>query len=301
MQNQSFIIIYILLMIILSLVGFYTYIFRKKLDEMHGMMVGMTFGMFAGLITSTLYLIPTGNFLNGVIIGSIVGLLFGFPFGKIGGHLGIMEGIIAGPMGGMMGAMLGQMVRPFNIELFIPFFIFIFLITISGILYAVNCGNCCNSIKKVKILERKIPKKILIVSLIVSILILIISINLSFSNDIKSNYDDGLKLPKYLQEIAKKESKEASIKGDYQEIDLKITGLGYKPNIILAKKGIPLKINIYAETNAGCGGEILFPDFNIDELIPFGGSKLIIINPDKEGTFKFRCSMDMLRGNLIIQ
>ena len=63
MENQSYIIIYILYIIVLAVVSIYVYKLRKMIDEMHGMMIGMTFGMFAGLITATLFLIPTGNFL----------------------------------------------------------------------------------------------------------------------------------------------------------------------------------------------------------------------------------------------
>jgi hypothetical protein len=139
-----FAITYVVSLAVLIGVAYYANRHKRKLDEMHGMMVGMTFGMTAGLLTSTLYLIPTGEFLNGVIFGSIAGLVFGLPFGRFGGHLGVMEGIVAGPMGGMMGAMLGQMVRPFDIELFVPFFAFIFLLTMVGVSYTVHCGaSCC--------------------------------------------------------------------------------------------------------------------------------------------------------------
>ncbi len=123
---DSYVIIYSLYLLITVAVSFYVYSLRKNLDDMHGMMVGMTLGMVAGLAVSTIFVIPTGNFLYGVILGSFVGLFFGIPFGRLGGHLGVVEGVVAGPMGGMMGAMLGQMVRPFDIEIFIPFFSFIF-------------------------------------------------------------------------------------------------------------------------------------------------------------------------------
>lgn len=142
-SNLTYIIIFTLAIEVLVFVSIYAYKNKNILDEMHGMMVGMTLGMMSGLIAATLYLIPTGNFLNGVIIGSIVGLIFGMPLGKLGGHLGLMEGVMAGPMGGMMGAMLGQMVRPFSIEIFMPFLMFIFLLTMIGITYAVHCK--CNS------------------------------------------------------------------------------------------------------------------------------------------------------------
>lgn len=312
MENQSYIIIYALYVIVLAVVSVYVYKLRKMIDEMHGMMIGMTFGMFTGLITATLFLIPTGNFLYGVIIGSIVGLLFGILFGKLGGHLGIMEGTIAGPMGGMMGAMLGQMVRPFSIELFIPFFTFVFLITMIGITYAVNCRvSCCNTEQNKE--KNKLPNGFILLLLVIAIFLITISVILPFSIDtdkqsalkgsgsLSKENNQNSQLPPYLQELMKEEKKEAVIKGDYQEIELKIGASKYSPNVIIAKKGIPLKIYLYADENAGCTREILFPDFNVDKIVPAGGKETIEINPTEEGEFKFRCSMDMIKGKLIIK
>ncbi len=313
MENQSYLFLYILYMGVMGVISFYVYRQRKIIDEMHGMMIGMTFGIITGLVTAMLFLIPTGNFLYGVIWGSLVGLLFGIPFGKLGGHLGVMEGVVAGPMGGMMGAMLGQMVRPFDIEIFMPFFTFIFWITMVGITYAVNCraDACCNpkgNTKKNKGKDKVSNKFILLWSL-AAIVLLIASFVLPFSiEDKKLNTIDlssktsgqDLKLPPYLQQLTKEDRKEAAIKGDYQEIDMRISASKYSPNVIIAQKNIPLKINLYADENAGCAREIVFSDFNVDKIVPAGGKETIEINPTKEGEFKFRCSMDMIRGKLLI-
>ncbi len=300
-ENQPYLIIYLLFLAIMIAVSIYVYKQRRNIDEMHGMMIGMTFGMIAGLITATLYLIPTGNFLYGVIMGSIIGLIFGIPFGKLGGHLGIMEGVIAGPMGGMMGAMLGQMIRPFDIDIFIPFFTFIFIITMTGIAYAVNCRvNCCMPEQNKK---NKVSNKFILTWAIILISFIIISIILPFSvQEVTgtTTTDNQLSLPPYLQELTKEEKKEAEVKGNYQEVDVRITSSKYTPNTIIAKEKIPLKINFYADENAGCAREVVFPDFKIIKLIPGGGKATVDINPDKKGTFKFRCSMDMMRGKLIV-
>lgn len=296
---------------------------------MHGMMIGMTMGMLSGLVTATLFLIPTGNFLYGVIIGTIVGLLFGIPFGKLGGHLGIMEGIMAGPMGGMMGAMLGQMVRPFSIEIFIPFFTLIFLITLIGITYAVHCrlnihhgchednhgnegGN--EGIKNERVKLPMISKKLLLIWSLVVLVLIAASIALPFSlqptkktvniTDLLDENTEENKtgsLPPFLQELMKEERQETTLKDNYQEIELRIGASKYSPNVIVAKKGIPLKINLYADENAGCTREIVFPDFNINAIVPAGGRETIEFTPEQEGEFIFRCSMDMVRGKLIIQ
>lgn len=96
-------------------------------------------------------------------------------------------------------------------------------------------------------------------------------------------------------------TREAVIKGSYQEVDLKINVSGYYPDVIIAKRGILLKINAHSEEDAGCATEIVFPDFNITKTVPAGSSGLIEILPSQEGTFNFRCSMDMFRGKLIIR
>src|SRR3989338_1538542 len=296
MEINSYIIIYILSLLVLGGTANYVYQRRKNIDEMHGMMIGMTFGTMAGLITGTFFVIPTGNFLLGVIIATFAGLIFGIPFGKLGGHLGIMEGIIAGPMGGIMGSMLGQMIRPFNLSLFMPFFTFILLITLAGISYAVNCkANCCNqkSTSQTTKSNRQSTGFFLVWG-VIAIILIMASVILKFSletkidttaADNKKENSNTLQLPPGLKQFAKEERKETVLKEGYQEIDLQITGLKYSPNLIIAKKGILLKINARAEKNAGCAREIAFPDFNVNEIIPAGGTKTIEIMPANEGTF----------------
>ncbi len=273
---------------------------RKQLDEMHGMMVGMTMGTLAGMITATMYLIPTGNFLYGVMMGSIVGLLFGIPFGKYGGHLGIMEGVIAGPMGGMMGAMLGQMMRPFSVDIFMPFFSFIILIILLGLSYAVYCGASCCGSKTEK--PAKVPNTFITWWLIASIVVLGVSVMLSFNiEDSAPKNTHELTLPANLQQFTREVRAETIVQNGVQEIDLLITRAAYSPNVIVAKKGVPLKINVRADETAGCGSDIIFPDFGIRKIVPAGANAVIEFTPDKEGTFKFHCSMDMARGKLIVQ
>lgn len=295
-----------LFFVVMVVVGSYIYKHRSKLDEMHGMMAGMTFGVMAGLVLGTFYLIPTGNFLFGIILGSIFGLLFGIPLGKFGGHLGIMEGVMAGPMGGIMGAMLGQMVRPFDLHIFMPFFTLIFLITMFGLSYMVNCkANCCSGDEPKKKLA--VSKFFVVSWIIASVILLSASYFLQFSieevgpNNSLQNYVAGQpNLPPFLQELTKEVRQEAVLKGDHQEIDLRITASRYYPNVIVAKKNIPLRINATSDLNVGCGREVVFPDFNIDRIVPEGTSITFEILPKEEGSFKFRCSMDMLRGELIV-
>lgn len=95
--------------------------------------------------------------------------------------------------------------------------------------------------------------------------------------------------------------KEAVMKNNYQEIDLTINASGYSPNVIIAQRGTPLKINVHSEENAGCASKVVFPAINIEKTIPAGSTGLIEILPAHEGTFEFMCPMAMVRGELIIK
>ncbi len=305
---NSFLIMFILFLAVMLAATSYVWKRRKFIDEMHGMMVGMTFGMMAGLMAATLYLIPTGNFLVGVIVGSIVGLVFGMPLGRLGGHLGVMEGVMAGPMGGMMGAMLGQMIRPFNIEIFLPFFTFIFLLTMLGFSYAVHCGvSCCGGGKSKE--AAKLSNGFITWWTLACIVLLGASIVLSFSiaeaapsqSSTQSSSSGDIKLPAYLQQASQEVKEEAVMKDGYQEIALTIANSAYRPNVIVAKKGVLLKINVKAEESAGCASEIVFPDFKIRKIVGPGTSAVIELSPNEAGTFKFHCSMDMAKGKIIVQ
>lgn len=273
----------------------YTYRQRKNVDDMHGMMIGMTLGMLAGLVTGTLYLLQTGNFLIGVILGSTVGLLFGLPLGRLGGHLGTVEGIIAGPMGGMMGAMLGQMVRPYNLDIFIPFLTIIFITTLSGLTYAIHCGvSCCGKPQK-----KKFPHHLVATAAFASILLLSTSTMLTFSLTETKEKTQEPQLPAYLQQLIKEETTEAVQKEGYQEVSIHITQSRYSPNVIIAKKNIPLKLHFTTDNTPSCAQDLVIPDYNIRQIIT--KPTIIELQPKKEGTYPFRCSMDMARGKIIIQ
>jgi len=87
---------------------------------------------------------------------------------------------------------------------------------------------------------------------------------------------------------------------NYQEAGLQIKADGYSPEVIIAKKGVPLKINVTSDSDAGCATEIVFPEFNITRIVPAGKTDIIEIMPLQEGTFNYRCSMDMYRGKLMV-
>jgi heme/copper-type cytochrome/quinol oxidase subunit 2 len=271
---------------------------------MHGMMAGMGLGMLSGLLVATLWTVPTGDFLWGVIFGSVAGLALGMPAGRLGGHLGVLEGIMAGPMGGMMGAMLGQMIRPFNLEVFMPFFAFIMLVSLTGITYALHCGvSCCMPGGK-KRKPSPVPNTFIAIWTAAFVVALAFAVLLSFplADSVSAPAPDSqqVKLPGYLQQLAQETRAEAVLENGVQRVAMKMTNSQYVPNVIVARKGIPLKIEITADETAGCARDLIFPEFGVRKIVPFGEPATVEFTPQSAGEFRFHCSMDMARGRLIV-
>ncbi|QQR93089.1 MAG: cupredoxin domain-containing protein [Candidatus Iainarchaeum archaeon] len=84
-----------------------------------------------------------------------------------------------------------------------------------------------------------------------------------------------------------------------QEIALKATRYGtYQPNYLFVKKGIPVRIRYSADAEAGCGREVIFPEFRVRKYAPTNGDALIEFTPTRAGRFPFHCSMQMFRGTI---
>jgi len=101
--------------------------------------------------------------------------------------------------------------------------------------------------------------------------------------------------------FSKRRKTEASIKeGEIQEVRIMVKG-GYDPDVIVVKKGIPVRLNFYRNETADCSDTIVFGDFNIRKPLPAFRTTSIEILPEKEGEYEFTCGMGMLRGKLIVR
>jgi len=97
-----------------------------------------------------------------------------------------------------------------------------------------------------------------------------------------------------------KQSHAARVMGNVQEIVVTVKG-GYSPDVIRARKGVPLRL-IFDRKEAGeCSSRVVFPDFQVSKtLAPFAKTTLEF-TPDKAGQFGFACGMNMLHGTLIVE
>ena len=97
-----------------------------------------------------------------------------------------------------------------------------------------------------------------------------------------------------------KQSSAAQVKGKVQEITILVKG-GYSPDVIRAKRGIPLRL-IFDRKEAGdCTSRVVFPDFQVSKTLAPFAKTILEFTPDKTGRFGFACGMNMLHGTLIVE
>lgn len=75
---------------------------------------------------------------------------------------------------------------------------------------------------------------------------------------------------------------------------------GYHPDTLVVNKGIPLQLNVDLQEKS-CTGTIVFKTFGVKkELKPFAVTSVEFV-PDSAGVFTFSCSMEMVKGTLVVE
>ena len=82
-----------------------------------------------------------------------------------------------------------------------------------------------------------------------------------------------------------------------QEVTVVVAG-GYKPDVIVARKGMPLTLIFDRRESNPCSDEIVIPEFGIRTALHAHQKTTIEITPQREGDFPFSCGMNMLHGKI---
>jgi len=86
----------------------------------------------------------------------------------------------------------------------------------------------------------------------------------------------------------------------YQEAMILVKG-GYTPDVILVRRGTPVRLSFLREETAACSEMVLLPDFNKSAQLPTGEIVSVEFVPNESGEFEFTCQMGMLRGKLVVE
>jgi len=85
-----------------------------------------------------------------------------------------------------------------------------------------------------------------------------------------------------------------------QEIDVRVKG-GYDPDVIVVRKGRPVRLNFTREETSACSELVVFGDLGISKPLPAFQTTLVEFTPQQSGTFTFTCGMGMMRGRLVVE
>ena len=75
---------------------------------------------------------------------------------------------------------------------------------------------------------------------------------------------------------------------------------GYSPKVIHAVANTLLKLNIVTSNTTSCARSIVFPDLNVEKILPVSGQVSMDVPPQKPGfVMNYSCSMGMYTGQIV--
>ena len=87
--------------------------------------------------------------------------------------------------------------------------------------------------------------------------------------------------------------------GEVQEITMYIDKYGWNPNLLIVKKGIPVRWTIIATELTSCNRGIKVPKLGIDKVFSKNGETATFeFTPNETGTIQFTCWMGMIPGRI---
>jgi plastocyanin domain-containing protein len=85
-----------------------------------------------------------------------------------------------------------------------------------------------------------------------------------------------------------------------QQVSIMVKG-GYEPDVIVVKKGLPVRLDFYRDEVNSCSERVVFGDFRIARDLPAFKTTSVEFTPDRAGEFTFTCGMNMIRGKLVVE
>jgi P-type Cu+ transporter len=82
-----------------------------------------------------------------------------------------------------------------------------------------------------------------------------------------------------------------------QEATVVVSG-GYDPEVVVAKKDVPLTLVFDRRESSPCSDEVVIPELGIRQALTPNARTAIRVVPRRVGEFPFACGMNMLHGTL---
>ena len=98
----------------------------------------------------------------------------------------------------------------------------------------------------------------------------------------------------------KKSAVAAEARAGRQVVTVVVQG-GYKPDLIVARRGVPLRLVFDRREASPCSDEIVLPEFGVRRALPAHATTELEIVPERAGEFEFTCGMNMLHGKILVE
>lgn len=100
--------------------------------------------------------------------------------------------------------------------------------------------------------------------------------------------------------FGEREAVRAEAASGVQEVKITVRG-GYSPDVVVVRRGEPVRLDFYRDETASCSEQVVFPDFGIARDLPAYRTTPVEFTPEEAGEFTWTCGMRMLRGKLIVE
>ena len=98
------------------------------------------------------------------------------------------------------------------------------------------------------------------------------------------------------------EAAQPEIVDGVQVITVKVEDMGYTPDRLAFKAGVPAKIIFDQHGTTECAWDVMSKDLGIKlTALPEGEQTAVEFTPEEAGTYTFTCGMDMLKGTVIVE
>ena len=100
---------------------------------------------------------------------------------------------------------------------------------------------------------------------------------------------------------ATKSDKAAKPEKAVRTIEISVTKEGFTPAEVKAKAGETVKLAVTRKVERTCATEIVMKDFGVNEPLPLDKTVVVTVKPEKPGSYRFACGMDMIAGALVVE
>lgn len=85
------------------------------------------------------------------------------------------------------------------------------------------------------------------------------------------------------------------------EATIVVTERGYEPSAVTVPAGEPIRLTFLRKADPSCGDTLTFKGLGIDKTLPHNEPVVVELPPQKPGTVRFACGMDMYQGRVIVK